>query len=276
MDPLTLLALANGAVAAIKKGCQLYKDIKSAAGDVKGVLDDLDKQFAKKHEGKPPTKEQRQQFEQKKKEVRADIEKDPNDVMSIIGDQLGTFFDAMDKIEDLFYEEEKKAKEVYTGDVSLSRRALQRVLIRSRLEQMEVELREQMIYHVPADLKDLWTRFQDMRGRIIEEQKVARVIKEKEDAIKAARRKKRLENIHFEVAIVIGIITVFTVMGLMFTWIHYDKKRRWPELEQKTYQDELEKERKLRKEKILDAIRYLDEQNYQKNKDLIIPQDEKQ
>ncbi len=75
MDPLTLLALANGAVAAIKKGCQLYKDIKSAAGDVKGVLDDLDKQFNKQHEGKPATKEQRQQFEQKKKEVRANIEK---------------------------------------------------------------------------------------------------------------------------------------------------------------------------------------------------------
>ena len=276
MDPLTLLALANGAVAAIKNGCQLYKDIKSAAGDVKGVLDDLDKQFAKQHESKPATKEQRQQFEQKKKEVRANIEKDPNDVISVIGDQLGTFFDAMDKIEELFYEEEKKAKEVYTGDVSLSRRALQRVLIRSRLEQMEVELREQMIYHVPADLKDLWTRFQDMRVKIINEQKIARAIKEKEDAIKAARRKKRMENIQFEVSIVVGILSVFIVMGLMFTWIHYDKKKRWPELEQKTYQDELEKERKLKKEKILEAIKYLDEQNYQQNKDLIAPSNEKQ
>lgn len=276
MDPLTLLALANGAVAAVKKGCQLYKDIKSAAGDVKGVLDDLDKQFAKQHENKPATKEQRQQFEQKKKEVKANIEKDPNDVISVIGDQLGTFFDAMDKIEELFYEEEKKAKEVYTGDVSLSRRALQRVLIRSRLEQMEVELREQMIYHVPADLKDLWTRFQEMRGRIIEEQSVARKIKEKEDAIKAARRRKRMENIQFEVAIVVGILMIFLVMGLMFTWIHYDKKKRWPELEQKTYQDELEREKKLKKEKILEAIRFLDEQNYQKNKELLKPQNEEQ
>jgi len=275
MDPLTLLALANGAVAVIKKGCQLYKDIKSAAGDVKGVLDDLDKQFAKQHESKPPTKEQRQQFEQKKKEVRADIERDPNDVISIIGDQLGTFFDAMDKIEELFYEEEKKSKEVYIGDVSLSRRALQRVLIRSRLEQMEVELREQMIYHVPADLKDLWTRFQEMRGQIIQEQKVARKIKEKDDAIKAARRKKRMENITFEIAIVVGILAVFLVMGLLFTWIHFDKKRRWPELEQKTYQAELEKEKKLKTDKILEAIKYLDEQNYQQNKDLIVPSDEK-
>ena len=45
-------------------------DFKSAAGDVKGVLDDLDKQFSKQHEGKAPTKEQKQQFEQKKKEIK--------------------------------------------------------------------------------------------------------------------------------------------------------------------------------------------------------------
>jgi hypothetical protein len=275
MDPLTLLALANGAVAAIKKGCQLYKDIKSAAGDVKGVLDDLDKQFNKQHENKPATKEQRQQFEQKKKETRANIEKDPNDVISIIGDQLGTFFDAMDKIEELFYEEEKKSKEVYTGDVSLSRRALQRVLIRSRLEQMEVELREQMIYNVPADLKDLWTRFQQMRVQIIQEQKVARAIKEKEDAIKASKRKKRMETLSFEIALVVGVLVIFIIIGALFTWIHYDKKKRWPELEQRTYQQELEKEKQLRNERILQAIKYLDEKNQEQNKKLITPNEEK-
>jgi len=275
MDPLTLLALANGAVAAVKKGCQLYKDIKSAAGDVKGVLDDLDKQFNKQHEGKPVTREQKQQFEQKKKEIKENLSKDPNDIMSIIGDQLGTFFDAMDKIEELFYEEEKKSKEVYTGDVSLSRRALQRVLIRSRLEQMEVELREQMIYHVPADLKDLWTRFQDMRVQIIEEQKVARKVKEKEDAIKAAKRRKRMETLSLEISLIGGILVILLLMAGFWTWLYHDKKKRWPELEQKTYQQELEKEKKLRTEKILEAIRYLDEKNLEQNKKLLAPNEEK-
>jgi hypothetical protein len=45
MDPITMFAMANAAVAAVKKGCQLYKDIKGAAGEVKGVLKDLDDQF---------------------------------------------------------------------------------------------------------------------------------------------------------------------------------------------------------------------------------------
>jgi hypothetical protein len=140
---------------------------------------------------------------------------------------------------------------------------------------MEVELREQMIYHVPAELKDLWTRFQQMRVQIIEEQKVARKVKEKEDAIKAAKRAKRMETLSLEISLIIGIIVLFIIMGLLFTWIHFDKKRRWPELEQRTYQQELEAEKKLRKEKILEAIRYLDEKNYEQNRKLITPNEEK-
>ena len=49
MDPITLFALANAAVSAVKAGCKLYKDIKGAVGDVKDVLKDLDQQFSKLH-----------------------------------------------------------------------------------------------------------------------------------------------------------------------------------------------------------------------------------
>jgi hypothetical protein len=49
MDPFTLFALANGAVQAVKKGCELYKEIASVAGDVKSVLSDLESQFNSRH-----------------------------------------------------------------------------------------------------------------------------------------------------------------------------------------------------------------------------------
>ena len=169
MDPLTLLALANGAVAAVKRGCQLYKDIKSAAGDVSDVLKDIDKQFA----GRKVSKEQAKKIEEKREEVKAVANTDPNDVISNIGNQLGDFFDAFDKIEQLFYEEERHATEVYEGEDSVSKRALQRVLIRSRLQLMEQEIRELMIYHSPPELKDLWSRFEVMRAQIGQEQKRA-------------------------------------------------------------------------------------------------------
>ena len=138
--------MANTAVAAVKKGCQLYKDVKSVAGDVKGILDDLHNQFA----GKKLTKEQAVQYEAEKKRVKEIGKTDPNDVLGQLADHLGKFFDAVDQVERLFYEEERKAKEVYKGDESESRRALQRVLIRSRLEALQVELRETMIYQTPC------------------------------------------------------------------------------------------------------------------------------
>ena len=62
MDPITLFAMANAAVSAVKKGCQLYKDIKGAAGNVKEVLDDLDKQFHANHKDKPASAEQKKAY----------------------------------------------------------------------------------------------------------------------------------------------------------------------------------------------------------------------
>jgi len=63
MDPLTLFALANGAVSAVKAGCKLYKDIKGAAGEVKDVLKDMDEQFKKLHPPeKPASVEAKKQF----------------------------------------------------------------------------------------------------------------------------------------------------------------------------------------------------------------------
>ena len=69
MDPLTLFALANGAVSAVKAGCKLYKDIKSAAGEVKDVLKDLDDQFNTRHKDKPPTVAEKNQYIEEKNRV---------------------------------------------------------------------------------------------------------------------------------------------------------------------------------------------------------------
>jgi hypothetical protein len=96
MDPLTLFALANTAVAAVKKGCQLYKDIKSAAGDIKGVLKDLDDQFHKLHPpNRPPTAAQVKQLNEKKAEVKELNRRsaDATNVYTEIGDALGQYYD---------------------------------------------------------------------------------------------------------------------------------------------------------------------------------------
>lgn len=188
MDPLTILAMANAAVAAVKKGCQLYKDVKGAAGDVKEVLADLNSQFA----GKKVSKEQKAVYDAEVQRVKDIGASNPDQVISQIGEQLGAFFDAFDQIENLFWEEERNAKKIYTGDVSLSRRALQRVLIRTRLAQMHAEIRQEMCWNTPAELGDLWTRFEQMRAQVEEEQATAREEQRKKDMEVAWQRQQRI------------------------------------------------------------------------------------
>jgi hypothetical protein len=206
--------MASAAVSAVKKGCQLYKDVKSAAGDVQAVLDDLQNQFA----GKKLSKAQVTQYEKEKERVKEIGRSDPNDVLGQLADHLGKFFDAVDQVEALFYEEERNSTEVYKGEVSASRRALQRVLIRSRLEALQVELREMMVYQTPPELGNLWTRFEAMRVQIGKEQEVARAKEETQRAI--ARHKRKLVISKWQdraLYFVVIFIMALEIWGLLIT-----------------------------------------------------------
>jgi len=46
----------------LKKVANIYKEIAGVAGDVKGVLADLEEQFGKRHKDKPPTTAEKNQF----------------------------------------------------------------------------------------------------------------------------------------------------------------------------------------------------------------------
>ena len=227
MDPLTLFALANGAVAAVKKGCQLYKDIKSAAGDVKGVLRDLDDQFHKLHPpNRPPTAAQVKQLNEKKAEVKELNRRsaDATNVYTEIGDALGQYYDNYFKCLAVLEDEEKRSKtEVYTGGDSLAKRALKRVLMKKQLEQMGTELRELMIYQSPPELGALFTEVEAMTKELGKEQRVL-MAREFE---KARRKRQRMQKYQFEIALGIASIVVIFVMMGMFMWVAYDAQQRW-------------------------------------------------
>ena len=226
MDPFTLFALANGAVQAVKKGCQLYKDIKGAAGEVKGVLKDLDDQFHKKYDGKAPPPEAVKQLNEEKARIK-ELNKrseETTDIYVEIGDYLGQYYDAYFKCLAVLEEEEKRsATEVYSGGDSLAKRALKRVLMKKQLEQMGTELRELMIYQSPPELGALFTEVEAMTKELGKEQKVlvAREI------ARANRRRQRMAKYQFEFAIGIAVIILMFVMGGFFMWVAYDAQQRW-------------------------------------------------
>jgi hypothetical protein len=235
MDPLTLFALANGAVSAVKAGCKLYKDIKGAAGDVKEVLNDLDSQFKNLHPPeKPATIEQRNQFVQEKNRV-IELNKRSNEgqhtgVYQEIGVHLGAYYDNFYKCMAVFAEEEKRAKtEVYTGDASLGKRALQRVLMRKQLQQMEVELRELMIYQSPPELGALYTEVEEMMKVMGKEQQVLLTKQLQQQAIIDKRHALRMRKLRDEFATGVAIIVIIFVMAGVFMWVAYDRQRKYPQ-----------------------------------------------
>ena len=120
--------------------------------------------------------------------MQAIAKTDPNEALGDIGEHLGKFMDAYDAIIKLFLKEEMEANKVYKGEESVGRRALRRVLIRSRLDSMLAEIRTEMTWNAPPELGDLWTRFEKMWEQINHEQSIARAEKMRKAQITAWQR----------------------------------------------------------------------------------------
>ena len=232
MDPITLFALANGAVSAVKAGCKLYKDIKGAAGDIRGVLKDLDEQFANNHKNKPATTTQRNAYIEEKNRV-IELNKRDGDTTSIyteIGNHLGTYYDNLNKCIAVFEEEERKARtKIYEGDDSLGKRALQRVLMKKQLEQMAVELRELMVYQSPPELGALYTEVEEMMIQMGKEQKILITKQIQREEIENRRRTARKKQMMHQAMIGIAIMFVIFVFGFSMMWVAQMRQEMYPQ-----------------------------------------------
>jgi len=214
VDPLTLLAAANAAVAAVKKGCELYKEIKGAAGEVKEVLDDLKEQYNKIVD---PTPVQKQQYHAEVQRVQEIAKADPNDVYTNIGDQLGVLMDSYDALSKALLAEQVAGSKVYKGDESIGRRALRRIIITTRLDAMLTEIRETMVYRAPPELGSLWSKFEEMWQTIVKEQEAAHAEELRLIQMARWRRRKRIAEIKAKAAWVSAVVfVVIWAVGLMW------------------------------------------------------------
>ena len=236
MDPISLFAMANAAVSAVKAGCKLYKDIKGAAGEVKDVLKDLDDQFHKLHPPeKPATTEQRNQYIKQKNEVielnkKAESGEHTN-VYTQLGEELGKYYDNYYKCVAIFEEEERRAEtEVYEGDASLGKRALQRVLMKKQLEQMGTELRQLMVYESPPELGALYTEVEEMMKKMGERQKVLISQKMQREYNELQRKRRRLKKLKMEIALGFAGIMLATTFALMIVYVVRDRIEKYPYL----------------------------------------------
>jgi len=231
MDPLTLFALANAAVSAVKAGCKLYKDIKGAAGDIKDVLKDLDNQFHKLYPSGATTAQHNAYITEKNRVI--ELNKKDGETANIyteIGEHLGTYYDNLYKCIAIFEDEERKAKtEIYKGDDSIGKRALKRVLMKKQLEQMGTELREIMVYQSPPELGALWTEVEQMMQVVGKEQKVLIIKQMQREEIENRRRTIRKKQMMHEAMIGIAIIFVIFVYGFAMMLVAQMRQEMYPQ-----------------------------------------------
>ena len=128
-------------------------------------------------------------------------------------------------------EEERRAEtEVYQGDASLGKRALQRVLMRKQLEQMSVDLRELMVYQSPPELGALYTEVELMMKHMGETQRVLISNQMRADERAKIRRKQRLERLRTEIAIGICGLFASAFIGLSLVYVVNDRIQKYPHL----------------------------------------------
>ncbi len=189
LDPITIAAAYKACTTAIdlaKKGVDLYKQIKSTSGDVSGVLKDLKEQYNKIVD---PSPEQKKQYNEEVKKVQEVAKAVPDDVLSDIWSNLGTFIDQYEALVKIYVQSEAESKEVYRGELSLGRRALERIRLESKLNEMLAQVREQMVYNTPSELGSVWARFEKAWTDIQNEQAEALAVETRK--LQAARWQRR-------------------------------------------------------------------------------------
>jgi hypothetical protein len=108
-----------------------------------------------------------------------------------ISDKLGEFFEIQKKLKDYYRSLEDESLNDYKPEQNSATKAKDRVFVELQLEQMTVDIRETMVY-APKELKDFYSRFLVMYGKIEEEQEFARL-----QQIRRARYKKwQRERLH--------------------------------------------------------------------------------
>ena len=213
--------MATSAFKLVKESCEMYKegrqfvvdakkeidgvvkDVKGIQKDAKGIWGFFTGLFSKKVETV-------QQAEPKKKVKQKAPEFDENQIYAQVADALTKFFHAYNGLKNYSKEQEEIALTA-TGEEGQDI-AIRLVIANLQMEKLNDEMREYMVYHVPPEMKDLYSRVNKMVGHIANQQAIARKA-ETDKRRKIAWQKRQREQEAQDKAIIV------TVTFLMIAWV---------------------------------------------------------
>lgn len=221
--------MANGCVAAIRKGCELYKDVKGTisaaqktAKEVTAIAEEVGGFFGffkKKPIDKPVEAP-------KPKKAEPEVW-DENRVVADLAANLSQFFKIQQQLADHIREEEEKSRSVYDPNQNIMESALNRELAKTQFEKLSKEIREIMVYQSPKELGNLYTRVNQMRVQIIEEQEQARLAQEKRIREAEWKRRKMISAIQDKAIYGVVCLIFMLYLTLFFSLLVMDRKVRW-------------------------------------------------
>jgi hypothetical protein len=135
-------------------------------------------------------------------------------VVHKVSTQLGEFFDIQQKITNHYQDLELASLTVYSPEQNNAKKAIERVEVELQMEYLGEQIREAMVY-APRELKDLYTRFLRMYGKIEQEQEFAR-----QQLIMQARYKRAQEWRHHNLKVELGMWALgMAVVWLVLVWM---------------------------------------------------------
>jgi hypothetical protein len=230
VDPISLLFAANACVAAIKEGCELYKQAKSsfmeikstveeAVGDARKVKSFWSKLFGSKQAAKQPV----QQTRKKEKYVAVN----ETQVMIDVVAQLTEFFKLQEKLAAHIREEEEKSKNVYDPDANLMEAALKRTMALDQMAELEKTIREVMVYQSPPEMGAIYSKTFEMRDIIKEEQENARLKEEAKERYKAWQRQEAKRDFQAKSAYLAATLILLLYLWMWFLFVGQLGKKSW-------------------------------------------------
>jgi len=223
---LLLFQAANAAFAGVKELCSMYNEGKALVKDVQKTIGEV-KQIGKEVKGiwgwitslfaEPVEEKKTLQDIHPKSQKKEKVKFDEAAIYAEIGDQLVNFFRNYKACSDAIRTEEDRIEQIYDPDGETYERAIRLVMAKTQLEQMRVDLTEYMIYHVPPELKDLYSRVNEMIGSVKTKQEMARKAEIRKKAERAAQAREAADRAWFLSACTVAVFFVAVYLaGLMW------------------------------------------------------------
>ena len=184
----------------------VVKDVKQVQKDANGIWGFLTGLFGGKKE---PIQQKSVEKPIRKVKQKAP-EFDENQIYAQVADALTKFFHAYNGLKNYAKEQEEIALTA-TGEEGQDI-AIKLVIANLQMEKLNDEMREYMVYHVPEEMKDLYSRVNKMVGHIANQQALVRKAELDKKRKMAWQKRQRQEEFQARA-------TVITITFLMIAWV---------------------------------------------------------